>query len=1218
MAATLFQRNFRVYEAADGSTPFTAGVEFQGGQVLLVHRPTQRGLHFYQAGAAIAQLAQSDVEELLCEDRFVARGDVYGCLGLLSIPTEDERWIKTLAVVKECKSHGRLLQQEIYHISAIELYFVGPMYSAIAMSHSRLIKKRLSNCHTLYHAQLFASGSFFFSMELSKSGDVRTLEEQDQEETIMSWRFDLTSRIQLTLLNKQTDVDGDLEHDERFWWSRVMWNEVQKHGINCMAWLIPVTRGSVELRTIYVGASQAKAALISRLSCQRAGTRFNARGVDDDGNAANFVETEQLIVLDESVVSYVITRGSVPIFWEQQLQSVGHQKPQLTREFEATKPAFDKHMEQLTQTYGEQTLISLLGYKSGERLLQENYRRHALASMFVEQLHHIDIGAICRSGDKIEKFSPALDEFETTILEHGFLHAINAKVERVQEGSFRINCLDCLDRSNVCQSAIGLKVLSDQLATLNSRHFLVETKLQLFTRVFKEMWQRNGDNLARCVTGSGALRGGMKTSILKDVQRSITRTLRGNFFDRHRQAAIDIVLGTYVEDTSEQYVIPDATLRDKLETALAKEQHTFTTDRPIQIVVGTWNVNAQKPMSLSTNPLTSSLYDWLHTGLKEDEHPDLFVIGLQEMIDLKAKNMLARSSAIAIEWAQRILQTIGREKYFFVLKQQLVGVCMFVFARTDHKRSLRDVRTHSVKTGAGGKMGNKGGVAMSFRFHSTPICFICAHLAAGKSNLEERNQDYHDITTKINFGKGRKLDNHELIVWLGDFNYRIEGSKDLIRAISSEGKHLSLLCKDQLSISRADHIIFHDFEEAPISFPPTYKYDVNSDNFDTSEKQRAPAWTDRILYRGRHTSCVHYTSIGSLKMSDHRPVTCVLKSKVVEVDKKIESKIREDIMKELRRQLASVLIICPTVLLRPADLEEVLKEYGRLVMIDGVRNTSAMLATFEASEVAKKVAKLHGKEILGEKVYVYSVDGEETITDLIKQHYKRTLAGDDLFSQEDERIIDDDFEHDSSDEGRESNDQPIDHSEDTNDLTDIRDVSNVQQVVQFSSRKEISSIDSDDSDKLWMSKSADSSRSSQQDITTSGHNHSQLHVVNPPPHRPVRPPPPSQSSSKRSSAVDEVNDLHQIQLSSNQLSSAVSTSSLQDEELDLQKPVSQKRPIRPPLPASISAKKTETEHSISAASVNARRCSSTDCANLDEQSHAIRPVAPPRRRQQQQ
>jgi len=31
-----------------------------------------------------------------------------------------------------------------------------------------------------------------------------------------------------------------------------------------------------------------------RLSCERAGTRFNVRGVNDDGAAANFVETEQV------------------------------------------------------------------------------------------------------------------------------------------------------------------------------------------------------------------------------------------------------------------------------------------------------------------------------------------------------------------------------------------------------------------------------------------------------------------------------------------------------------------------------------------------------------------------------------------------------------------------------------------------------------------------------------------------------------------------------------------------------------------------------------------------------------------------------------------------------------------------------------------------------------------------------------------------------------
>lgn len=58
-------------------------------------------------------------------------------------------------------------------------------------------------------------------------------------------------------------------------------------------------------------------ALISRRSHLRGGTRFNARGVDDQGNAANFVETEQIVVTSNVVLSYVIIRGSIPIFWEQ-------------------------------------------------------------------------------------------------------------------------------------------------------------------------------------------------------------------------------------------------------------------------------------------------------------------------------------------------------------------------------------------------------------------------------------------------------------------------------------------------------------------------------------------------------------------------------------------------------------------------------------------------------------------------------------------------------------------------------------------------------------------------------------------------------------------------------------------------------------------------------------------------------------------------------------
>ena len=48
----------------------------------------------------------------------------------------------------------------------------------------------------------------------------------------------------------------------------------------------------------------------------RSGTRYNARGIDDTGSVANFVETEQIVQVENTVMSYVIIRGSVPFFWE--------------------------------------------------------------------------------------------------------------------------------------------------------------------------------------------------------------------------------------------------------------------------------------------------------------------------------------------------------------------------------------------------------------------------------------------------------------------------------------------------------------------------------------------------------------------------------------------------------------------------------------------------------------------------------------------------------------------------------------------------------------------------------------------------------------------------------------------------------------------------------------------------------------------------------------
>ena len=57
----------------------------------------------------------------------------------------------------------------------------------------------------------------------------------------------------------------------------------------------------------------------------------------------------------------------------------------------------------------------------------------------------------------------------------------------------------------------------------------------------------------------------------------------------------------------------------------------------------------------------------------------------------------------------------------------------------------------TVKTGMSGKAGNKGGVAIRFLLHSTSVCFVCSHMAAHQTKVQERNQDFHDICSRVQF-----------------------------------------------------------------------------------------------------------------------------------------------------------------------------------------------------------------------------------------------------------------------------------------------------------------------------------------------------------------------------------------------------------------------------------------------------------------------------------
>ncbi len=190
-------------------------------------------------------------------------------------------------------------------------------------------------------------------------------------------------------------------------------------------------------------------------------------------------------------------------------------------------------------------------------------------------------------------------------------------------------------------------------------------------------------------------------------------------------------------------------------------------------------------------------------------------------------------------------------------------------------------------TGLSGIAGNKGAVAIRMEVASTSLCFVTAHLAAGFANYEERNRDYKTIVDGLRFLKNRSIEDHDSIIWFGDFNYRIGLGHERARQLVATGDLETLYANDQLNLQMVAGVAFPFYSESRIMFPPTYKFDLGSDEYDTSEKNRIPAWTDRVCRKGGNLRQIEYDS-APLKFSDHRPVyaTFDCQIKIVEEEKK--------------------------------------------------------------------------------------------------------------------------------------------------------------------------------------------------------------------------------------------------------------------------------------------------------------------------------------------
>lgn len=269
--------------------------------------------------------------------------------------------------------------------------------------------------------------------------------------------------------------------------------------------------------------------LISRRSVKRAGLRYLRRGVDEDGNTANGVETEQILSSSDwppnfKSYSFVQVRGSIPLFFSQSPYSF-KPVPHLQLSPEANFRAFKLHFSNLAARYGSLQVVSLVEKHGVEAIVGEEYEKTMTRLNESRGIGNTKVGfewfdfhAICR-GMRFENVSFLLDTLGPTLDSFGMTVELESKFIRKQSGALRTNCMDCLDRTNVVQSACGRRALEIQL---REEGYDLNLQVDQTTEWFNTLWADNGDAISKQYASTAALKGDFTRTRKRNYKGAIT------------------------------------------------------------------------------------------------------------------------------------------------------------------------------------------------------------------------------------------------------------------------------------------------------------------------------------------------------------------------------------------------------------------------------------------------------------------------------------------------------------------------------------------------------------------------------------------------------------------------------------------------------------------------------------------------------------------------
>ncbi|CAD6442615.1 a3974e41-2187-40ef-af42-202d25ba5055 [Sclerotinia trifoliorum] len=403
--------------------------------------------------------------------------------------------------------------------------------------------------------------------------------------------------------------------------------------------------------------------LVSRRSVKRAGLRYLRRGVDEDGNTANGVETEQILsdstwAPSSKIHSFVQIRGSIPLFFSQSPYSF-KPVPQVHHSTETNYEAFKKHFDNITDRYGAIQVASLVEKHGPEAILGGEYEKlMTLLNVSRAGEHKKSIGfewfdfhAICK-GMKFQNVSLLMDILGEKLDSFSDTSEVDGKLVSKQTGVLRTNCMDCLDRTNVVQSAVAKRALEMQL---KDEGLDITLQVDQTQQWFNTLWADNGDAISKQYASTAALKGDFTRTrkrdykgALTDMGLSISRFYSGIVNDYFSQAAIDFLLGNVSYLVFEDFEAnmmsgdPGISMQKMRQQAIDVSQKLVVADDGEEFIGGWTFLTPQVPNTIKSSPfeesvllLTDAALYMCHFDWNIEKVSSFVRVGLNQVVGLK-------------------------------------------------------------------------------------------------------------------------------------------------------------------------------------------------------------------------------------------------------------------------------------------------------------------------------------------------------------------------------------------------------------------------------------------------------------------------------------------------------------------------------------------------------------------------------------------------------